>query len=276
MGEVNRRTGAPADGDDELRLNGRAALITGSGSGIGKAIALRFAREGCKAAVSDVDGDAAANTANEIGALGHQAVPIEMDVADEASVLSGVAIASSTLGPISILVNVAGIWAGGSVTEVAVADWDRVIAVNLRGPFLCSRAVLPSMVERSFGVILNVASITAARVTKRAGAYNPSKAGLIALTKTMALDYAAHQIRVNAICPGGITGTQMEAVAERFRGGTPEEARERNRSMYPLGRRGTPDEIAAAALYLASDEARWVTGSCLVIDGGASAGFWAV
>ena len=255
-----------------MSLTEHTALITGGGSGIGKAIALRFAVEGYRAAVADVDASAASSTAQQINAMGGRALAVQMDVADEVSVTDGVAASVSGLGPIDILANVAGIWIGGSVTEVAVSDWDRVIAVNLRGPFLCSRAVLPGMVARNGGVILNIASISALRVTRRAGAYNPSKAGLIALTKIMALDYAPHQIRVNAICPGGITGTHMEEVAARYRGGTLEEV-QRRASMYPLGRRGTPDEVAGAAAYLASDEARWVTGTCLVVDGGASAGF---
>lgn len=254
-----------------MRLADRTALITGAGSGIGKAIALRFAAEGCRVAAGDVDKEAAAQTVEQINALGHQAVAVHMDVADELSVAGGVRAALTELGHIDILANVAGIWIGGTVTETAVSDWDRVIGVNLRGPFLCSRAVLPGMIERRDGVILNVASITAFRVTRRSGAYNPSKAGLVALTKVMALDYAPYKIRVTAICPGGIAGTQMEAVTVQYRRGTPEEAYHQG-VRQPLGRRGTAEEIAAAALYLASDDAQWVTGSCLVIDGGVMAG----
>lgn len=222
--------------------------------------------------VADVDAASATRVVESIAACGGRAVSVLVDVSDEASVAEAVRDALRAFGHIDILANVAGIWIGGSVTETSVADWDRVINVNLRGPFLCSRAVLPGMVARRDGVIINVASITAFQVTRRSGAYNPSKAGLVALTKVMALDYAPHAIRVNAICPGGVTGTRMEAETMRYRQGTPDAAYQQGgTTIHPLGRRGTPDEIAGAAVYLASDDARWVTGSCLVIDGGASA-----
>jgi NAD(P)-dependent dehydrogenase (short-subunit alcohol dehydrogenase family) len=255
-----------------LRLAGRNAFVTGAASGIGKSIAERFAAEGAAVVVADVDAASAKAVAAGIASSGGQAVAVSVDVSNAESVSEAIGTALRSLGQIDILANVAGIWIGGSVTETSVEDWDRVINVNLRGPFLCSRAVLPAMVARRDGVIVNVASITAFQVTRRSGAYNPSKAGLVALTKVMAVDYAPYAIRVNAICPGGVTGTRMEAETIRFRQGTPDEAyQQAGTAIHPLGRRGTPDEIAGAAAYLASDDARWVTGSCLVIDGGASA-----
>lgn len=255
-----------------MTLAGRVSFVTGGGSGIGRAIALRFAAEGSPVVVADIDGDAARAAGQEIVRRGGRALAVAGDVADEAAVELAVMAALAEMGHIDILANVAGIWIGGSVTEISVADWDRVIAVNLRGAFLCSRAVLPQMVRRRHGVIINMASIAGMKGTRRAGAYNPSKAALILLTKNMALDYAPYGIRVNAICPGGVAGTGMDAAVTKFRGDT-EEVRQFSVSVHPLGREGTPEEIAAAALYLASDDAVWITGTSLVIDGGAMTGY---
>jgi NAD(P)-dependent dehydrogenase (short-subunit alcohol dehydrogenase family) len=251
-----------------VRLADRTTLITGAAGGIGQGIAVRFAGEGSRVVAADIDEQGAARTAEKLRADGGDAAAVALDVADEASVARAV----EQAGPVDVLVNVAGIWTGGSVTEMAVVDWDRVMAVNARGVFLCSRAVLPGMVRRGRGAIVSVASIAALKGTRRAGAYNPSKAAVVALTKNMALDYAADGVRVNAICPGLVGGTAMDQELRDFRGDT-EEYERWAVGLHPLGRLGTTDDVASAAVFLASDDAAWVTGTCLVVDGGCMTGY---
>ncbi|MGH8933856.1 MAG: SDR family NAD(P)-dependent oxidoreductase [Egibacteraceae bacterium] len=253
-------------------LRGRTAVVTGAGGGIGRGVALAFAEAGSAVVVADIDERAATATAETIGAAGGTAVSVGVDVADEGSVAAAFAQARARAGAIDTLVNVAGVWAGGSVTEISVTDWDRTMAVNTRGPFLCARAVLPEMVQRRVGVIVNIASTAAFKGTRRAGAYNASKAALIGLTKNLALDYAEYGIRAVAIGPGLIGGTDMERQLRRFRGDTDDYERFAV-SMHPLGRLGTPEDVAGAAVFLASDQASWMTGSCLLVDGGTMTGF---
>lgn len=245
----------------------RKAFITGGESGIGRAIALRFAKEGYEVVIADIIPRGASETVAAIRSTGGRAHHVHVDVADEDSVNKAVSAATTMMGRVDILANVAGTWSGGSVTEMSVSDWDRVMAVNARGVFLCSRAVLPQMMERRHGVIINLASVSGLKGTRSSGAYNPSKAAVIALTKSIALDYAPYQIRVNAICPGAVAGTAMNRAVRQFRGDRDDVAR-----RHPLGRERTPEDIAGAALYFASDDAAWVTGTCLVVDGGFLAG----
>lgn len=257
----------------QRRLTDRSLLITGGARGIGQGIARRFAEEGARVAILDLDVAAAHETAGGIRAGGGDAHAFAADVRDESSVASAVAQARDTVGPIDVLANVAGVWTGGSATEMTVDDWDFVMAVNARGVFLCSRAVLPEMAARRRGVIINMGSLAALKGTRRAGAYNPSKAAVIALTKNMALDYAGSGVRVNAICPGAIDGTTMDHQVREFRNGFTSEYEEWVVGLHPLGRLGTPDDVAQAALFLASDESSWVTGSTLVVDGGCMTGY---
>jgi NAD(P)-dependent dehydrogenase (short-subunit alcohol dehydrogenase family) len=255
------------------RLKDRAALVTGAGGGIGRGIALRFADEGARVGVADVDAESAEATATAIRESGGKAHAVTIDVADPESVERGVAETRAELGPIDVLVNVAGVWTGGNALEMEVSDWDRVMAVNARGVFLCSRAVLPEMVERKRGSIVNISSLAALKGTRRAGAYNASKAAVIALTKNMALDFADDGIRVNAICPGAIDGTGMDDAVRTFRNGYNEEYERWVVGLHPLGRLGTPEDVAHSAVFLASDEASWVTGSSLLVDGGCMTGY---
>ena len=255
------------------RLTDRIALVTGAGSGIGRGIALRFAAEGARVAVTDVDEQAAQAVSEEIANEGGVAVARRLDVGDERSVADGVSAAQDELGPVDVLVNVAGIWTGGTVLEMDVRDWNRVMAINAGGVFLCSRAVLPQMVERRSGTIINIGSLAALKGTRRAGAYNPSKAAVIALTKNMALDFADHGIRVNAVCPGAVDGTGMDHTVREFRNGFTEEYERWVVGLHPLGRLGTPEDVARAAVFLASDDASWVTGTALVVDGGCMTGY---
>jgi NAD(P)-dependent dehydrogenase (short-subunit alcohol dehydrogenase family) len=253
-------------------LGGKVALVTGAAGGIGRVTAARFGAAGCRVVAADLDEAGGARTAAAIVAAGGEAMAAGVDVADESSVKAAFKQARDRYGPVDALVNVAGVWAGGSVTELAVEDWDRTMAVNARGVFLCAREALPDMVARRGGAIVSVASIAALKGTRRAGAYNPSKAAVVALTKNMALDYAEHGIRVNAICPGLIGGTDMELELRRFRGDTPD-YQEWVVGLHPLGRLGTPDDVADAAVFLASHRASWITGTCLVVDGGCMTGY---
>jgi NAD(P)-dependent dehydrogenase (short-subunit alcohol dehydrogenase family) len=158
------------------------------------------------------------------------------------------------------------------VTEISVADWDRTMAVNVRGAFLCARAALPSMAGHGSGSIVNIASIAGLKGTRRAGAYNPSKAAVIAMTKNIALDYADRGVRANAVCPGLIGGTDMDQQLRDFRGDT-DEYQTAVVALHPLGRLGTPADVAGAVSFLVSDKADWVTGAAVVVDGGAMTGY---
>jgi 2-keto-3-deoxy-L-fuconate dehydrogenase len=253
-------------------LSGRVAFVTGAAGGIGRVVAARFGGAGGRVVAADIDEAGAARTAEEITAAGGQAWAVGVDVADQSSVAAAFKQARDRYGPVDALVNVAGVWAGGTVTELAVEDWDRTMAVNARGVFLCAREALPDMVARGGGAIVSVASIAALKGTRRAGAYNPSKAAVVGLTKNMALDYAEHHVRVNAICPGLIGGTDMELELRRFRGDTPE-YQDWVIGLHPLGRLGTPEDVAEAAVFLASDRASWITGTCLLVDGGCMTGY---
>lgn len=250
----------------------RTAIVTGAASGIGRGIAERFARMGLALGLVDVDENGLKETAKLVKERDIRVAHAVIDVSDP-RVEQAIVDLELALGPVFVLANVAGVWTGGSVTEMTVEDWDRVMAVNAKGVFLCSRGVLPGMVQRRDGVIINIGSLAALKGTRRAGAYNPSKAAVIALTKNMALDFAPYGIRVNAICPGAVDGTGMDHAVRTFRGGYTEEYERWVRGLHPLGRLGTPEDVAGAAAYIASDDARWMTGSTLVIDGGCMTGY---
>lgn len=247
------------------------AYVTGAAKGIGHGIAEAFARAGYDLALFDIDETAGQATAKELSETGAHTCFRAVDISAEESVAQAFAAAESAVGPAAALVNCAGVWAGGSATEISVADWDRTIAVNVRGTFLTSRTVLPGMVQQQRGAIVNIASIAGLKGTRRAGAYNTSKAAVIGLTKNLALDYAAHGIRVNAVCPGLIDGTDMDQQLRDFRGDTTE-YQNFAVSVHPLGRLGTTDDVAQAVVFLAGEKASWMTGSIIVVDGGAMSG----
>ena len=241
-------------------LEGRVAAVTGAASGIGRGIALRLAAAGARVAILDRDHDAARAVAAEIAASGHEADAALCDVADEASVTDAFALAAARLGPVDILVNNAGVLKDVPIAAMTAAEWDRVMAINLRGAFLSVQAVLPGMRARRHGRIINIASQLALKGGPELTHYVAAKAGLIGFTKALAHEVARDGVTVNAIAPG-IIETPMSA-------GVPPEIRARIEAALPIGRFGRIDEITGAALLLASDEGSYFVGATVSVNGG--------
>jgi NAD(P)-dependent dehydrogenase (short-subunit alcohol dehydrogenase family) len=251
-----------------VRLAGKVCIVTGAGSGIGRASALLFAAEGAKLVVADVDDDAARATVEAIGAA---AVAEHVDVADEADAAAVVAATVERFGKIDVLFNNAGISGVGNLEETTLDAWERVMRVNARGVFVMSRAVAPTMIAQGSGSIVNMSSAIVETAVARRVSYAASKGAVLALTKSMQVDLAPHGVRVNALMPGTIMTPFVEGYL-RDSYDDPEEGRRSIRSRQLTGDLGTPEDVAHAALYLASDESRFMLGSGLVIDGGLSAG----
>jgi NAD(P)-dependent dehydrogenase (short-subunit alcohol dehydrogenase family) len=251
------------------RLEGRFALITGAASGIGAATAKRFADEGSSIAALDL-----AKPSDDAWGPVARAAPVALfrdgvDVRDEDAVAAAVAEVAARFGRIDILVNSAGVAGMGAAADLAVEEWDRVIDTNLKGSFLVAKHVLPTMVRQGTGNIVHIASVEGLEGITGSVAYNASKGGVVLMTKNMAIDYGASGIRVNCLCPGGIDTPMLDLVkAEGL-----EAVHEQFRRRHLLDRFGRPEEVAAAALFLASDDASFITGSALVVDGGWTAGF---
>jgi NAD(P)-dependent dehydrogenase (short-subunit alcohol dehydrogenase family) len=244
------------------RFAGRVAVVTGAGRGIGRAIALALAAEGAGVAVADVDAESAERTSDEIRMLGSPAVAVHVDVRrrDEVDALIGRTVAS--LGRLDILVSNAGISHRHDFTELPEEVWDEIIDVNLKGVFLCGQAAAREMARVGRGAIVNVASQRGVSASPRSAAYIASKGGVIALTRAMAVDLAPLGIRVNAVGPGPVI---TDLNRHRFEDRT---YREETQARVPLGRLGEPEDVVGAVLFLAGEEARWVTGHCLFVDGG--------
>ena len=247
-------------------LTGKTALVTGAGSGIGAAIAERMAAAGARVFATDRDLDTARATAGRIQQAGGRAEAMLLDVVDESACTAVAESVVQSAGALDILVNNAGIGHVGTLVSTSGADLDRLYQVNVRGMFNVSKAVLPGMLARRRGTIVNMASVAGTVGIRDRLAYATTKFAVVGLTKCMALDHAADGVRVNCICPGRV---QTPFVAARLKEyPDPERAYREMCATQSLGRMGTPEEIAAAAVYLASDEASFVTGSALMIDGG--------
>lgn len=243
------------------RLDGKAALITGGGSGIGRSMAGLFAAEGARVAVMDWNQETGAETARMVKESGGEALAIHGDVSEEADAESAVRQTVEAFGRLDILVNDAAIELEARATETTAADWDRVQAVNLRGVFLCCKHAIRHMQRQGGGAIVNIASANALVAVPAHAAYSAAKAGVIGLTRQLALDYGPDNIRVNCVCPTTTDTPMVRAVAD-------DAALQAIARKHPLRRICQPEDIAYATLFLASDEARCITGAVLPVDAG--------
>jgi NAD(P)-dependent dehydrogenase (short-subunit alcohol dehydrogenase family) len=250
-----------------MKLKGKVALITGSGSGIGRASAVLFAREGARVVLVDYNEDNGRETLKIIQENGGEAMFIHADVSKGSDAEKMVREAVKKYGRLDILFNNAGKGLVKTVPDTTEEEWDILIDTNLKGVFLGSKYAIPEMAKNGRGAIINTASISGLVGHRNSAAYCASKGGIIMLTKAMAGDHAPQNIRVNCICPGHVLTPQLEPLIRSI----PKSSTEAIVKRYPLGRLGSPEDIAYAALYLASDESSWVTGSALVIDGGCTA-----
>jgi NAD(P)-dependent dehydrogenase (short-subunit alcohol dehydrogenase family) len=251
--------------DDRGRLRGKVAIVTGGGSGIGRAAALAFAVEGAAVVVADLAAGNAETVAAQIEAAGGRSVAIGVDVADPDQAQAMVDLARSRFGGVDVLLTAAGVLSFGDAVQTEPEAWNRVMATNLTGTYLCARAAIPAMVERGGGSIVTLSSSTGAHDASPGNvAYIASKGGVAMLTKAMALDHAANGVRANAIAPGPTATPMLRSVM------TPDELDAFGQAM-PIGRLARPEELAAVAVFLASDDASYVTGAVIAADGGQTA-----
>jgi NAD(P)-dependent dehydrogenase (short-subunit alcohol dehydrogenase family) len=252
------------------RLDGKACVVTGAGSGIGRACALRFAHEGGRVVCADIVEVAGRETAAAIESAGGEAAFFAVDVTDEASVSRLYAAAEQHFGAVHVLVNNAGVLlaADGSVLQLGLDAWQRTIDINLTGVFLCCKHGIPKLLAAGGGSVVNMASICSVIGSATAQtAYTASKGGVAALTREIAVELARSNVRVNSLLPGPVeTPLALQLYPD-------EAAWQRRRVHIPSGRLGRPEEVADAALFLASDESSWITGSSLVVDGGITVGY---
>ena len=247
-------------------LSGKTVIVTGGGGGIGGATCRRFAEEGAKVAVLDMNLDAAQKVATEIEAAGGVAKAFKCDITDRSAVDAAVASAESVLGPIDVLVNNAGWDVFKPFTKTVPAEWEKLIAINLTGALHMLHAVLPGMAERKAGRIVNIASDAARGGSSGEAVYSACKGGLVALSKTLAREHARQNITVNVVCPGPTDTALLAGVAEGAR--DPAKLMEAFRSAIPLGRLGQPDDLASAIAFFGSDDAGFITGQVISVSGG--------
>ena len=251
------------------RLKGKVAIVTGGGSGIGRAIALAFGREGAKVAVLGRRREALDGVVTDLAQSGAEGRVILCDVSQGGETRAAVAQVERAFGRVDVLVNNAGVLSVSTVESVSEEEWDRLMATNLKGPFLMSRAVLPALRRAGGGAIVNVGSVLGLVAMKDRAAYCASKGGVTLLTKAMALDHARENIRVNCICPSIVETALVKGLfSESEAGRTTRDARI---GTIPLGRFGQPSDVAELAVFLASDESGWMTGTAIPIDGGLTA-----
>ena len=243
-----------------MRLEGKVALVTGGARGIGRAIALAFAREGASLVIADVNREETEKTCSEIETLGRKSLLLEMDVSDYPNVEEGVNKILDKFTKVDILVNNAGITKDNLLLRMSEAEWDAVLNVNLKGAFNCIKAVSRPMIKQRGGRIINIASIIGLIGNAGQANYSASKAGIIALTKTAAKELASRNVNVNAVAPGFI---QTEMTAK-----LPEDLKQKMREAIPLNKFGTTDDVAATCLFLASEDSGYITGQTIVVDGG--------
>jgi NAD(P)-dependent dehydrogenase (short-subunit alcohol dehydrogenase family) len=248
-----------------MLLQGKVAIVTGAGSGIGRASALRFAAEGASVVAADMRGPKVDETVALIEAEGGVAVSFAGDVSDAEAVERMVATAVDAFGGLDALFNNAGTIRPGTAVKLSQEDWDLVMAVNVRSVFLGAKYAVPVMIARGGGTIVSTASVSGLFGDPGGVVYSASKAAVINLTRSLAIDHARHHIRVNCICPGAIDTPPVGRML------ADPDARARAEKAHPLGRIGRPEDIAAAAVWLCSDESSWITGQPLVVDGGLTA-----
>jgi NAD(P)-dependent dehydrogenase (short-subunit alcohol dehydrogenase family) len=250
--------------NDTGRFSGKVAFVTGAANGIGRAAALAFAREGANVVVADISDEANQETARMVEGLGGRALAVRCDVTRAEDVKAALDEAVKAFGRLDFAFNNAGVEQPVTATaDLTEEEWDRVVAINLRSVFLCMKYEVPLMLKHGGGAIVNTSSGAGVKGFAGQAAYAAAKHGVVGLTKSAALDYAKSNIRVNAVCPGIIATPMME----RFTEGTPE-GRQRVIAQEPVGRMGTPEEIAEAVVWLCSDATAFVVGHALVIDGG--------
>lgn len=251
------------------RLAGKSAVITGGGTGIGQAIALAFAREGAQVAIAGRRKSKLEDTLRLLQQLGCSALALECDITKAPDTVRAVKSAEAAFGKVNVLVNNAGALSVSTVETIAEDDWDRVMATNVKGPFLMSRAVLPAMRRAGGGSIINVGSVLGIVAIRDRAAYCASKGGVSMLTRAMALDHAPDNIRVNCLCPSIVESDMTQNLFAETEAGR--QARESRLASIPLGRFGKPNDIAGLAVFLASDESSWMTGTVIPVDGGVTA-----
>jgi NAD(P)-dependent dehydrogenase (short-subunit alcohol dehydrogenase family) len=251
-----------------VRLENKVAFITGAGRGIGRAIAYKMGHEGARVALAEIDFEGARSAAEELQKEGVQAFAIQTDITRETDVQAAVNQALERFGRVDILVNNAGKNFYDDATTMSEADWDNAMNVDVKGAWLCCKHILPSMITAKAGSIINIASVHARITAPGHFPYAAAKSALVGLTRNLALDYAPYNIRVNAICPGWVRTALVQGWFDQQ--ADPKATEDRVLSFQPLQRIGTPEEIANFVAFVASDEASFITGAELVIDGGMS------
>lgn len=255
-----------------MKMEGKVALVTGGGNGIGQAVCLEFAKQGARVMVVDIDAGAAEKTAGAVRTAGGEAHFFQADVSQSSAVKAYVDYTLKTCGRIDAFFNNAGI--EGIVSPLAEYDednWDRVIGVNLKGTFLGLRYVLPVMIEQKKGTVVNTASVAGTVGAPGMAAYSSSKHAIIGLTRTAAGEVGKHGVRVNAICPGPINTRMMDSLQQMINPAEPSAVAKANMARNPMGRYGQPEEVARVVVFLASDESDYVNGAAWLIDGGRTA-----
>lgn len=243
----------------KMSLKGKVAVVTGAGSGIGRAVAVRLAKDDAAIAVWDLNGAGAAETAKMINSAGGKAIALTVDAASRKTIKEAAAATRAQLGPVTILVNNAGITGNVAFLELGEEDWDRMIAINLKGPYVCTQEILPDMLAAGWGRIINITSSSIQTGAPRMSHYVASKGGLMGMSKALAMEFADKGITVNMVPPGFVDTPMLRA--------SPVDV-DAYAATMPMKRPGKPEDIAAACAYLASDEAGYVTGQTISVNGG--------